>query len=281
MVNDFLGDNFLDANDTEGSDNLEMTVETIGDPILARATSPSSDFKVDDDETGECSVIDGKVASENVFADVGSASIIPFQPSFLARESLGPGPRGSTMDLIASSRLLYDMSHLGLVHHRDSSGSGLIRLPYSFVELYTLVNKVRGDSIEESDENSNGEAVICLLTGSVLRSGSPRRGVSRLHSKPPGACTLHSRKVGSGVGIFFLIQKCIVLLVHNNKSAYSPSLFVDENGEEDLGLKRGRPLFLNEARLQALESLWRNNGIPREVAQIRSTSDRVIRDNWY
>jgi hypothetical protein len=58
-------------------------------------------------------------------------------------------------------------------------------------------------------------------------------------------------------------------------------LYVDENGEEDLGLKRGLPLFLNEARFQALEALWRNNGIPREVAQIRSTSDRVIRDNWY
>ncbi len=100
-------------------------------------------------------------------------------------------------------------------------------------------------------------------------------------SKPPGACTVHARKIGSGVGIFFLVQKCIVLLVHNNKSAYSPSLYVDENGEEDLGLKRGLPLFLNEARLQALEALWRNNGIPREVAQIRSTSDRVIRDNWY
>jgi hypothetical protein len=101
------------------------------------------------------------------------------------------------------------------------------------------------------------------------------------HSKPPGACTIHARKTGSGVGIFFLVQKCIVLLVHHNKSAYSPSLYVDENGEEDLGLKRGLPLFLNEARLQALEALWRNNGIPREVAQIRSTSDRVIRDNWY
>lgn len=48
------------------------------------------------------------------------------------------------------------------------------------MELYSLVNKVRGDSIEESDESSVGEAVICLLTGSVLRSGAIRRGLSRL-----------------------------------------------------------------------------------------------------
>jgi hypothetical protein len=61
-----------------------------------------------------------------------------------------------------------------------SAGSGLIRLPHSFVELYSLVNKVRGDSTEETDESTVGEAVICLLTGAVLRSGSIRRGLSRL-----------------------------------------------------------------------------------------------------
>ena len=69
--------------------------------------------------------------------------------------------------------------------------------------------------------------------------------------------------------------------MHNNKSAYSASLYVDEHGEEDPGLRRGRPLFLNDGRYRALEQLWRQQGIPREVAQIRSTSDRVIRDNWY
>ena len=81
--------------------------------------------------------------------------------------------------------------------------------------------------------------------------------------------------------MFFLVQKCTVLLMHNNKSAYSASIYVDEHGEEDPGLRRGRPLFLNEVRYRALEGLWRQQGIPREVAQIRSTSDRVIRDNWY
>jgi Proteolysis_6 C-terminal len=77
------------------------------------------------------------------------------------------------------------------------------------------------------------------------------------------------------------VQKCTVLLMHNNKSAYSPSLYVDEHGEEDPQLKRGLPLYLNEARYRSLELLWRQQCIPREVAQIRSTSDRVIRDNWY
>jgi len=170
-----------------------------------------------------------------------------------------------------------------------------------------LVNKVKGRdpaaAVDDSDDGGSTETAICLLTGAVMRSGAPRRSFNRAvstgafsvavecHShafvylvsqaRPPGACTLHARQVGSGIGIFFLVQKCTVLLMHNNKSAYSASLYVDQHGEEDPGLRRGRPLSLNEARYRALEALWRQQGIPREVAQIRSTSDRVIRDNWY
>src|SRR5689334_10422505 len=84
------------------------------------------------------------------------------------------------------------------------------------------------------------------------------------------SCALHARKHGSGIGLFFLVQKCTVLLIHNNKSAYCPSIYVDEHGEEDPGLRRGRPLYLNASRFQALETMWRQHGIPREVAQIRS-----------
>ena len=166
----------------------------------------------------------------------------------------------------------------------DTPIFSLIRLPKSFVELYGIVNKVKGrdesSALDEGDDSGSSETAICLLTGAVMRSGSSRRAFSRAQ-RPPGACTIHARKNGSGIGIFFLVQKCTVLLMHNNKSAYSASLYVDEHGEEDPGLRRGRPLFLNEARYRALEQLWRQQGIPREVAQIRSTSDRVIRDNWY
>jgi len=162
----------------------------------------------------------------------------------------------------------------------------LIQLPKSYVELYSLINKVKAaiksSTMDDSDEFGIGETAICLITGTILKAGPPRRHSSRRHDdRLPGACTAHARKIGSGTGIFFLLQKCTVLLIHNKKSAYSPSLYVDENGEEDNGLRRGRPLYLNNDRNQALENLWRTHGIPREVAQIRSTSDRVIRDEWY
>lgn len=181
-----------------------------------------------------------------------------------------------------------DLSHLGMMHSSaDIKGSGLIRLPHSFVELYGIVNQVKANgkvsALDDGDDPGGGEAAICLVTGKIMRSGSQRRSYARSsrHHRAPGSCTLHARKTGSGTGIFFLVQKCTVLLVHNKKSAYSASLYVDEHGEEDTSLRRGRPLFLKDERYEVLESLWRQHGIPREVARIRSTSDRVIRENWY
>jgi len=123
------------------------------------------------------------------------------------------------------------------------------------------------------------EIAVCLVTGEVMLAGpdsAPTVGKRR-----PGQCSRHAMRVGSGVGIYFLISKCTPLLVHNHKSAYFPSLYVDEHGEEDRDLRRGRPLYLNKMRYERLAALWRNQEVPREVAQLRGTSERVIRDNWY
>lgn len=272
-------------------DEAEEMVD-FADQILGTAgftgvsnSAPSHEPEDSADEPSSSGSEDGDVQnSSHVFAGLAESPIVSYQPSVLATRSIGPGRQGSLFESRPASDVMADLSHLGLTHRKDVPTFCLIRLPKSFVELYGIVNKVKGRdesaTLEESDDVGNSETAICLLTGAVMRSGSSRRPFQR-SQRPPGACTLHARKNGSGIGIFFLVQKCTVLLMHNNKSAYSASLYVDEHGEEDPGLRRGRPLFLNGARYSALESLWRQQGIPREVAQIRSTSDRVIRDNWY
>jgi Proteolysis_6 C-terminal len=276
----------MDDSDEEFTDSPDDGDEMISFELPSRLTAAVSDHgdgRNSSDNSTESP--DGDVdPSDRKFANVANTPILPYQPSLLGTMSVGPGRRGSAFDFALANELMVDMSHLGCVHRKDSPTFSLIRLPKSFVELYNIVNKIKGrddnGTNDENDEIGTSETSICLLTGAVMRSGSGRRMFSR-HPRPPGACTLHARKTASGIGIFFLVQKCTVLLMHNNKSAYSPSLYVDEHGEEDPQLKRGRPLFLNEARYRALELLWRQQSIPREVAQIRSTSDRVIRDNWY
>jgi len=285
-INPFLG----------GNGTVEMEIDAVDEPetfrffnrvglgVMLEGDDDVANNRDDGSEENDASISNGDVRRlDDDFADVSLSTIIPFQPRFLKTCFMGQGPRGSPFEYDIANSVMKDLSHLGTIHSRDPKNSCLIRLPQSFVELYSIVNRVRArdaSSLEENDENTNTETAICLLTGTIMRSGPGKRTQAR-SQRPPGACTLHARTMGSGIAIFFLVQKCTVLLMHNNKSAYSPSLYVDEHGEEDPGLRRGRPLVLNKARYAALETLWRQQGIPREVAQIRATSDRVIRDNWY
>lgn len=267
----------LDADMDENEEMIDFGEQLMG------ASMPLYELVDDQVESSDDSVYDETVESDREFAHVSRSPVLVYQPSLLGLQSIGPGRHGTTLEYTAASSVMADLSHFGVMHRKQIPTFSLICLPKSFVELYNIVNKVKGreEMIGEDNEDTSGaETAICLLTGSVLRSGSARRSSYNRSLRPPGACTLHARKTGSGIGIFFLVQKCTVLLMHNNKSAYSPSLYVDEHGEEDPGLRRGRPLTLNKARYQALELLWRQQRVPWEVAQIRSTSDRVIRDNW-
>lgn len=259
------------------------------DHLISQPLSVQHEFDLDVDDASDVNASlaepDGsKIPGPNdrMFSYVSRSAIVPYQPSILGLK-VGPGPRGARGDLFeyqVANSVMKDLSHLGSIHLPGEALSCFVKLPQHFVELYSMVNRVKGrDSRTDTDDDDERfETAICLLTGAVMCAGTAKRAKS---NRPPGTCTLHARKVGSGIGIFFLVQKCTILLMHNNKSAYSPSLYVDEHGEEDVGLKRGRPLFFSEERYQALETLWRTHGIPREVSQIRSTSDRVIRDNWY
>jgi len=59
----------------------------------------------------------------------------------------------------------------------------LARLPISFVELYSIVNKVKGRDetslMDDTDDVGSAETAICLVSGAVLRSGAARRSFSR------------------------------------------------------------------------------------------------------
>ncbi|GKY92493.1 hypothetical protein MPSEU_000219700 [Mayamaea pseudoterrestris] len=284
LMDDDVDESDEELSEVDGPEEVvDLGGQMVGGPIFQASSNNVSSLDSVGSEDFSSSGSEGEVDTDREFAHVSRAPILPYQPSTYAIEGIGPGRQGTLLECESANAVMADLSHLGLIHRRFTPTFSFIRLPTSFVELYNMVSKVKGRDdapIDIHDEVSNSETAMCLLTGSVMRSGASRRQGVRSH-RTPGACTLHARKHGSGIGLFFLVQKCTVLLIHNNKSAYCPSIYVDEHGEEDPGLRRGRPLFLNATRLQALEKMWRQHGIPREVAQIRSTSDRVIRDNWY
>ena len=57
--------------------------------------------------------------------------------------------------------------------------------------------------------------------------------------------------------------------------------YVDEWGEEDDGLERGRPLTLVSARYAALSAAHANRDIARQVTRLREGSERFFRMHWW
>lgn len=134
----------------------------------------------DDNSDGHSSNMSEKDCNvDSKFAGVSWSSVIPYQPSLLGLVNIGLGKRGSPFDFDSASKVMRDLSHLGMIHRKGIPTKCLIRLPKSFVELYGLVNRVRGrdetSATDDADDVSSSETAICLLTGAVMRSGSSRR----------------------------------------------------------------------------------------------------------
>ncbi len=100
-----------------------------------------------------------------------------------------------------------------------------------------------------------------------------------LNAAGKGECTKHAGRCGGGAGIFFLVQECIGLLIHEQKAAYVHSLYVDYFGETPQ--YRGRPLNLNFDRYRSMQSLWTGHLIREKVVAERASTRQVIIPNFY
>ena len=116
------------------------------------------------------------------------------------------------------------------------------------------------------------EPALCLICGALLCAGPSCKRVKGLDEPREGECTRHARRCGLGVGIFALVHQGVTLLVDGRRSAFHPSLYLDAHGEEDLMLRRGKPLFLSTARQAALHRLWLAQAVPLEVARSRASA---------
>ena len=90
-----------------------------------------------------------------------------------------------------------------------------------------------------------------------------------------------SAECGAGCGIFLLVNRCSTVLLRGSHAAYSVSPYVDEHGEDDHNLKRGRPLRLSSERMDQLSCLWSEHKLAGEVVRERVMRDRVIREGFY
>lgn len=63
-------------------------------------------------------------------------------------------------------------------------------------------------------------------------------------------------RCGGDIGIFLVIKKSLILVLHNENGSYMNPPYLDSHGEVDVGLRRGNPLFLNKRRYAEIRKMW-------------------------
>jgi len=113
------------------------------------------------------------------------------------------------------------------------------------------------------------EPAICLLCGGLVCAGMECCQGANMH----GECTQHSISCGAGCAPFLMVKQCLVLIMRpalaqgNSSGCRYCAPYLDSYGEEDPGLKRGRPLRLSVERYSRLQQLWATHRLRAEVAR--------------
>ena len=149
----------------------------------------------------------------------------------------------------------------------------LIDLPDEFTKLYSMAHT---GTCKYCSRPAH-DVAVCLICGDYVVAGAQ---CSR-DPKRRGEATTHACKLHAGVGVFFLLHRCSVLLMRGKRGAYFPSLYVDKNGESHRGPTRGLPMFLQPSRLRRVNELWTSHKIAKRVTDLRSRGRTVIRDDYY
>ncbi|KAJ2888302.1 E3 ubiquitin-protein ligase ubr1 [Coemansia asiatica] len=168
------------------------------------------------------------------------------------------------------------LRELSLFRRRHKSpvslGAGYtMAIPMSMPTLYSLVELP--DRFEVLFERSakafcprcNGvpsDPALCLLCGGFVCAQSfccEEDGI--------GECNMHMKTCGGTVGVYLLVKKCGLLLLHHDNGCFMSAPYLDQHGEVDLGLKRGRPLFINRSRYDEMKKLVLTQKIPVFVAR--------------
>ncbi|KAJ2678128.1 E3 ubiquitin-protein ligase ubr1 [Coemansia spiralis] len=136
--------------------------------------------------------------------------------------------------------------------------------PFSLVDLPDRFEVLFERSAKAFCPRCNGvpsDPALCLLCGAFVCAQSfccEEDGI--------GECNMHMKTCGGTVGMYLLVKKCGLLLLHHDNGCFMSAPYLDQHGEVDLGLKRGRPLFINRARYDEMRRLVLAQKIPIFVA---------------
>ncbi|KAJ8904401.1 hypothetical protein NDN08_000919 [Rhodosorus marinus] len=175
------------------------------------------------------------------------------------------------------------------------------KLTIYYPRLYKLPSMLQ-DLLEKLDANNrvrcrkcgknSYQLALCLVCSRLISAPSACCGETNETNMSAGDLLItarnHARRCGAGIGVFLILQDVrawgtderrrhsfaglsAILLSRAKRYAIWCSPFLDEHGEEDVGLSRGKPLHFSEDRYGVLEKLWLSAGFDYDSRIIESS----------
>jgi len=123
----------------------------------------------------------------------------------------------------------------------------LLTLPKLYGKLYLHYRHVKCRVCKQIPS----DPALCLVCGQLVCVRSPC-----CHWLGTGECVKHSLKCGAGTAVYLVIMSSTVVIIRGERVYLWGSVYLDQHGEEDIDLKRGKPLYLSEQRVQCLTQQW-------------------------
>ncbi|PIK35506.1 putative E3 ubiquitin-protein ligase UBR3-lik e [Apostichopus japonicus] len=129
----------------------------------------------------------------------------------------------------------------------------LIRLPKEYSQVFEFYRR----QVCRKCSTKPRKPMICLVCGKLVCWASDCCVLFK-HSKKFGEGIAHARDCGSLAAIYLDVDSSLTVLVQGQRLCRWASLYLDSHGEEDRGLRRGKPLYLCQERFDLLEKLWQS-----------------------
>lgn len=129
----------------------------------------------------------------------------------------------------------------------------LVDLPRNYDEIFQLT----ASAICNKCKTKPKDPALCLVCGSLLCSRAP----CCADKDHKGELSTHTEKCCSGNGMYLLLADSAIILLSQGLAAVHGSPYLDANGEQDPGLRRGRPLFLDAARWEQIRKIFASQSI--------------------
>ncbi len=126
----------------------------------------------------------------------------------------------------------------------------LLQLPYLYQDLFAYYSTKNCEFCSKIPK----ETGVCLLCGAQIcyKTHYCCDSMKDFNKR-------HLNNCGAGTLALLNINSTYVFIVRGKRCALWASLYLDEHGEEDKDLKRGKPLYLNQQRYKLLQATWINH----------------------